>query len=166
MLKWPAQPDSLYTIVLSNLDINSRRNRFVMEKLSTWFSIWFIEHCPSFGIGLLPIFQEILLMTGRSFLIFSFLLFCLKEMETIGIKASKKDKENKTNCPLYLDMDILFLNNLANLTMLRKEDQQILAVHKCPMVEDHSSINIYSWKMFIYFAFISGQRRTSWRSII
>ena len=27
MLKWPAQPDSLYTVVLSNLDINSRRNR-------------------------------------------------------------------------------------------------------------------------------------------
>ena len=27
MLKWPAQPDSLYTVVMSNLDINSRRNR-------------------------------------------------------------------------------------------------------------------------------------------
>ena len=29
MLKWPAQPDTLYTVVMSNLDINSRRNRSV-----------------------------------------------------------------------------------------------------------------------------------------
>jgi hypothetical protein len=27
MLHWPAEPDSLYTVVLSNLDINNRKNR-------------------------------------------------------------------------------------------------------------------------------------------
>jgi hypothetical protein len=33
MLKWPAEPDALYTVVLSNIDINSRRNRFVKPVL-------------------------------------------------------------------------------------------------------------------------------------
>jgi len=41
MLKWPAQPDSLYTIVLSNLDINSRRNRTLSE-----FWHWFVANVP------------------------------------------------------------------------------------------------------------------------
>ena len=41
MLKWPAQPDSLYTIVLSNLDINSRRNRTLSE-----FWHWFVANIP------------------------------------------------------------------------------------------------------------------------
>ena len=27
MLHWPAEPDALYTVVMSNLDINNRRNR-------------------------------------------------------------------------------------------------------------------------------------------
>ena len=27
MLQWPAEPDALYTVVMSNLDINNRRNR-------------------------------------------------------------------------------------------------------------------------------------------
>ena len=27
MLKWPADPNAHYTVILSNLDINSRRNR-------------------------------------------------------------------------------------------------------------------------------------------
>jgi hypothetical protein len=31
MLKWPAEPDVLYTVVLSNIDINSRRNRYSTE---------------------------------------------------------------------------------------------------------------------------------------
>ncbi|XP_023334365.1 putative uncharacterized protein DDB_G0282133 isoform X2 [Eurytemora carolleeae] len=41
MLKWPAQPDSLYTVVLSNLDINSRRNRTLSE-----FWHWFVANIP------------------------------------------------------------------------------------------------------------------------
>jgi len=41
MLKWPAQPDSLYTIVISNLDINSRRNRTLSE-----FWHWFVANIP------------------------------------------------------------------------------------------------------------------------
>jgi len=27
MLHWPAEPDALYTVILSNLDINNRKNR-------------------------------------------------------------------------------------------------------------------------------------------
>ena len=30
MLHWPAEPDALYTVVLSNLDINNRKNRFAV----------------------------------------------------------------------------------------------------------------------------------------
>jgi len=41
MLKWPAQPDSLYTVVMSNLDINSRRNRTLSE-----FWHWFVANIP------------------------------------------------------------------------------------------------------------------------
>jgi len=41
MLKWPAHPDSLYTIVVSNLDINSRRNRTLSE-----FWHWFVANIP------------------------------------------------------------------------------------------------------------------------
>ena len=33
MLKWPAEPDVLYTVVLSNIDINSRRNRYNSYRL-------------------------------------------------------------------------------------------------------------------------------------
>ena len=29
MLHWPAEPDALYTVVISNLDINNRKNRSV-----------------------------------------------------------------------------------------------------------------------------------------
>ena len=41
MLKWPAHPDSLYTIVISNLDINPRRNRTLSE-----FWHWFVANIP------------------------------------------------------------------------------------------------------------------------
>ena len=30
MLHWPAEPDALYTVVLTNLDINNRKNRFAV----------------------------------------------------------------------------------------------------------------------------------------
>ena len=33
MLKWPAEPDVVYTVVLSNIDINSRRNRYNSYRL-------------------------------------------------------------------------------------------------------------------------------------
>ena len=29
MLHWPADPNSIYTVVMSNLDINNRKNRYV-----------------------------------------------------------------------------------------------------------------------------------------
>ena len=29
MLHWPANPNSIYTVVMSNLDINNRKNRYV-----------------------------------------------------------------------------------------------------------------------------------------
>lgn len=41
MLRWPAEPDSLYTVVVSNLDINSRRNRTLSE-----FWHWFVANIP------------------------------------------------------------------------------------------------------------------------
>ena len=31
MLHWPAEPDALYTVVISNLDINNRKNRSVSQ---------------------------------------------------------------------------------------------------------------------------------------
>ena len=29
MMHWPAEPGAFYTIIISNLDINSRRNRYI-----------------------------------------------------------------------------------------------------------------------------------------
>ena len=29
MLHWPANPNSIYTVVMSNLDINNRKNRYI-----------------------------------------------------------------------------------------------------------------------------------------
>ena len=31
MVEWPAEEGALYTLVLSNLDINTRENRFAFE---------------------------------------------------------------------------------------------------------------------------------------
>lgn len=31
MLHWPAEPDALYTVILSNLDINNRKNRYFLS---------------------------------------------------------------------------------------------------------------------------------------
>uniref|UniRef100_A0A0K2U802 Uncharacterized protein n=1 Tax=Lepeophtheirus salmonis TaxID=72036 RepID=A0A0K2U802_LEPSM len=41
VLHWPYEPDTLYTLVLSNLDINSRRNRTLSE-----FWHWFVANIP------------------------------------------------------------------------------------------------------------------------
>ena len=35
MLHWPAEPDALYTVVISNLDINNRKNRSVSQSVET-----------------------------------------------------------------------------------------------------------------------------------
>ena len=34
MMHWPAEPGAYYTIVISNLDINSRKNRYEMKESS------------------------------------------------------------------------------------------------------------------------------------
>ena len=31
MMHWPAEPGAYYTIIISNLDINSRKNRYIFE---------------------------------------------------------------------------------------------------------------------------------------
>ena len=127
MLKWPAQPDTLYTVVMSNLDINSRRNRSVVIVLILFSTFTISEHCQSSGTGLLRIFLETLLMMVRWSLSCCSPWFCLKEMEII-------------------DMDSLCLNSLDNWTIKKKEVQQTPAVLRCPMEEDLSNQPRTSWR--------------------
>ena len=46
MMHWPAEPGAYYTIVISNLDINSRRNRSLAE-----FWHWFVANVPGNSVG-------------------------------------------------------------------------------------------------------------------
>ena len=72
MMHWPSEQGVLYTIVISNIDINSRRNRFVQKPLLLFnilkssqdfkapkalFS-FFAELYRNFGIGLWLMFLE------------------------------------------------------------------------------------------------------------
>ena len=41
MLHWPANRNSIYTVVMSNLDINNRKNRTLSE-----FWHWFVANIP------------------------------------------------------------------------------------------------------------------------
>ena len=45
MMHWPAEQNALYTVVLSNLDINNRRNRTLAE-----FWHWFVANVPGNSI--------------------------------------------------------------------------------------------------------------------
>ena len=82
MVEWPAEEGALYTLVLSNLDINTRENRFdfVIFHLIKWTNVYLYfsdleintrvltitysltqplllaGHCPSSGTGLWPIY--------------------------------------------------------------------------------------------------------------
>jgi len=46
MMHWPAEPGAYYTIIISNLDINSRRNRSLAE-----FWHWFVANVPGNSVG-------------------------------------------------------------------------------------------------------------------
>ena len=47
MLHWPAEPDALYTVVISNLDINNRKNRSVetVTKRVDVYRTGFVGYC-------------------------------------------------------------------------------------------------------------------------
>merc|ERR1712242_202639 len=46
MMHWPAEPGAFYTIIISNLDINSRKNRSLAE-----FWHWFVANIPGNSVG-------------------------------------------------------------------------------------------------------------------
>ena len=38
MMHWPAEPGAYYTIIISNLDINSRKNRYIFYRHMNYYS--------------------------------------------------------------------------------------------------------------------------------
>ena len=74
MMHWPAEPGAFYTIIISNLDINSRKNRcvffsYVKLKFSSkqTHSVSPIGHWLSFGTGLWPTYPATVLVKARRF---------------------------------------------------------------------------------------------------
>ena len=79
MMHWPAEPGAFYTIIISNLDINSRKNRCVFSvfllriaiqekgEIQQTHSVSPIGHWLSFGTGLWPTYPATVLVKARRF---------------------------------------------------------------------------------------------------